>query len=396
MLRILVSFALTVWITGTAFGQCNNVNLAAARPTSAAFGSATGTNMEPSNAFDVGGNYDQSRWGAPDGGLTHYVGIDLGQAYNICTVYIVMGTLDYATSLKIQGSNDMSTWTDLISLTNNTQSTMTIDNLPTTGTYRYVRALLLNRVYDWSYYNIYQFEIYNRVSNTPPSVDLTAPVNGASYLQGTNVTMNATAADLDGTISKVEYYQGTTKVGEAITSPYTFTWTGAAVGAYDIEAKAIDNGGASTWTDPVHITVANPPATLKNWNLSGNNISNSNIGFVSIGSFPTTLPSDTTIKLTVKGTIYAKKLTVTQSLWADYVFNPAYRLRPLQEVESFVNKHHHLPDMPSEKQVKQDGINVGDNQARLLKKIEELTLYVIKLDKEVKRLKKLTQHPASK
>jgi len=143
----------------------------------------------------------------------------------------------------------------------------------------------------------------------------------------------------------------------------------------------------------VHITVTNPPASMRNWTLNGNNLNNANTGFVSIGGVPTTMPSDTAIKLSVKGTIYAKKLTVTESLWADYVFEPAYRLRPLHELESFIQKNKHLPRIIPAGEVANKGIDVGDNQALLLKKIEELTLYVIDLNKKIemqqKKIKRL-------
>lgn len=88
-------------------------------------------------------------------------------------------------------------------------------------------------------------------------------------------------------------------------------------------------------------------------------------------------------KLAVEGTIGARKLKVTQSTWADEVFKPAYKLKSLQEVEQFILKHKHLPDIPSEKQVVGKDMDVGDTQALLLKKIEELTLYIISQQKQI-------------
>ncbi|THU39177.1 hypothetical protein FAM09_11720 [Niastella caeni] len=100
-------------------------------------------------------------------------------------------------------------------------------------------------------------------------------------------------------------------------------------------------------------------------------------------------------KLAVNGEIYSKKVKVTQAGWADYVFDAGYQLRSLSDVEKYIQQHHHLPDVPSAKEVETDGLNLGDNQATLLKKIEELTLYVIEqnkkleaLQQEVKQLKK--------
>lgn len=92
--------------------------------------------------------------------------------------------------------------------------------------------------------------------------------------------------------------------------------------------------------------------------------------------------------LAVNGDIYSKKVKVTQTGWPDYVFNQEYRLRPLSEVEEYIKLHKHLPEVPSALQVEKEGVDIGDNQAALLKKIEELTLYIITLNKDMLSLKK--------
>lgn len=103
----------------------------------------------------------------------------------------------------------------------------------------------------------------------------------------------------------------------------------------------------------------------------------------------TTTPAE---KLTVNGNIKsngnitAKKIIVSQSSWPDYVFVPAYKLKPLSELAAFIQMHQHLPDIPSAKEVEEKGISVGDNQALLLKKIEELTLYLIGVHKSNQRM----------
>lgn len=97
---------------------------------------------------------------------------------------------------------------------------------------------------------------------------------------------------------------------------------------------------------------------------------------------------DPTERLSVNGNVRAKKVIVTQAGWPDYVFDTSYSLRSLSEVEAFIAKNKHLPDMPSARDVEEKGISVGDNQALLLKKIEELTLYLIELKKENTDLKK--------
>jgi hypothetical protein len=73
--------------------------------------------------------------------------------------------------------------------------------------------------------------------------------------------------------------------------------------------------------------------------------------------------------------------------WADYVFKDGYDLKPLAHVESFIKLHGHLPNMPSAEEVKLNGVDLGEMQAKLLEKIEELTLYVLELKKENDKLK---------
>ncbi len=108
-------------------------------------------------------------------------------------------------------------------------------------------------------------------------------------------------------------------------------------------------------------------------------------------------------RLAVNGAAIFTKVVVKPYPWPDYVFNKGYRLRPLSEVEQYIQQHHHLPEVPAADEVEKNGVEVGNNQAVLLKKIEELTLYVIEqqknqqktdqrlgaLEKENKQLKKL-------
>lgn len=81
-------------------------------------------------------------------------------------------------------------------------------------------------------------------TNQTPSVFFTAPANNALYNAPASITFTTTATDPDGTVSKVEYYNGTTLLGSATTAPYTFIWSNVAVGTYSIIAKATDNSNA--------------------------------------------------------------------------------------------------------------------------------------------------------
>ena len=91
-------------------------------------------------------------------------------------------------------------------------------------------------------------------------------------------------------------------------------------------------------------------------------------------------------ELSINGTIRARELIITTEGWADYVFKDSYTLKPLDVVEKEINRLGHLPNMPSEKEVLEKGLNIAEMQTRLLEKIEELTLYVIQQDKAIKIL----------
>ena len=106
-------------------------------------------------------------------------------------------------------------------------------------------------------------------------------------------------------------------------------------------------------------------------------------GNVGIG---TTNPGN--YKLAVNGTIHAKKIEVDLDNWSDYVLKDDYNLKSLDEVEKFIKKNGHLPNIPSESEVKTNGIDLGGMNAKLLQKIEELTLYMIDMKKENDELRK--------
>jgi len=90
--------------------------------------------------------------------------------------------------------------------------------------------------------------------------------------------------------------------------------------------------------------------------------------------------------LAVDGTITSKEVKVTLDGWSDFVFNNNYELKDLNEVEDFINNNKRLPEIPSESEVIENGINLGEMDAKLLQKIEELTLYMIEMNKRVNSL----------
>jgi hypothetical protein len=115
-------------------------------------------------------------------------------------------------------------------------------------------------------------------------------------------------------------------------------------------------------------------APVVNATIDGNQIIMGNVG---IGE---TNPAH---KLAVNGTIKAKEVIVETTGWSDYVLAKNYKLQPLADVETHINANGHLPGIPSAAQVAEQGVSVGDMQARLLAKIEELTLHIIAQEKKI-------------
>lgn len=96
--------------------------------------------------------------------------------------------------------------------------------------------------------------------NTPPSVSLTSPANGAAFQTGDNVPVKATASDADGSVLRVDFFAdpgsgNAIKIGSAAAIPYAITWNGAPAGSYALTAVATDNDGAVTTSVPVSITI---------------------------------------------------------------------------------------------------------------------------------------------
>lgn len=113
--------------------------------------------------------------------------------------------------------------------------------------------------------------------------------------------------------------------------------------------------------------------------------SNGNVG-IGVATY------DSDSKLAVDGTIKAKEVIVSLNTndwqdWPDYVFKDNYKLMPLDEVERFVKENSHLPEVESAEELEENGLNLGEMQKKLLKKVEEITLYLIELKKENEKLK---------
>ncbi len=127
---------------------------------------------------------------------------------------------------------------------------------------------------------------------------------------------------------------------------------------------------------------------------TGNGLSRMKVaqnGQVIIGSGITSFPAN--YKLMVEGGIITEKLKVAPRngpdwVWPDYVFSKSYKLNSLDSVENFINKNSHLPDVPSAKEIGSNGFDVAEMDAKLLRKVEELTLYLIDMNKKLNEQEK--------
>jgi hypothetical protein len=140
-----------------------------------------------------------------------------------------------------------------------------------------------------------------------------------------------------------------------------------------VERFKIDVNGNVSFNNNASFYVSGP-ATFASSVAATNALFSGNVG---IGT------SSPTEKLSVNGNIRSQKVIVTQSGWSDYVFNKEYKLKSLISLEKYIHQNKHLPEVPNTEEIETNGISVGDNQALLLKKIEELTLYLIEMNKKV-------------
>lgn len=90
------------------------------------------------------------------------------------------------------------------------------------------------------------------------------------------------------------------------------------------------------------------------------------------------------LQLTENGLLLAREIKVDLATWSDYVFDPTYPLMPLEDVKTFIEENHHLPNVPSAADMVENGLNVADASVMLMEKVEELTLYMIQLQEQMK------------
>lgn len=158
---------------------------------------------------------------------------------------------------------------------------------------------------------------------------------------------------------------------------------------------SITGGRIRGASDGYLVVESNPAGANKNLYLNletdGNVLIARGGGNVAIGYDAANPSANPQYKLQVLGTIGARKVKVTQETWADDALRPGYALPSLPELAAFIRQNGHLPGIPSEKEVQAEGIDVGDMDSRLLRKIEELTLYILRQNDENADMRKSLQ-----
>ncbi len=241
------------------------------------------------------------------------------------------------------------------------------------------------------------YDTTNNVGLIQAYVNGGAVQNIALQSAGGNVGIGTTtpASKLQLTGENVELSMGRTSIDTTpytrfgMTTGYDTYWTSNATystGAWNYVSTA-GWGSQATRIDQMNGTIQFDttsggvnPITWSNRLYIANN------GNVGIGTM-----NPGTYKLAVNGTIHTQGVVVDTSGWSDYVFDQDYRLAPLSEVEAHIKAHKHLPGIPSAADVAEHGVSVGDMQSKLLGKIEELTLHLIRIEKENAELRQRVQ-----
>ena len=429
---ISITFAFALFISVKATAQCGSTNIAAGKTVTTS--SSTGGNAG-SNITD---GVPSSVW-QPIYGAANYASINLGAQQTVCRVILKWRYYQAASNFKIQMTNDPATessWVDIYSETNNNPTeeettgpyndwvqVNTVNITSTNNTNKQYIRIWVGTI-EWASWRLAEFQVFKPTTNLLPTASITNPSGNSTIAVNTAITLTASAVDTDGTIAQVAFYNDITTTNilvgiapQTTTGPYTYTWIPTVAGTYTITARATDNLEGTGNSSSKTITVT--PAATGGWSLGGNSLPSDNsqtgnqflgtsndqpvifktlnsekmrigvdgkifIGTKSFGNV--SIPANTL--LGVKGFIVAQGLKVTQNNWPDYVFDAKYKLLPLSELATYIRKYKHLPGLPSVKEVSKEGINVGDNQAMLLQKIEELTLYLLEQNKKIEELKK--------
>lgn len=344
-------------------------------PVGAGYSSIDVSNTSLDNLTSVGFYRGIGLTAAPDGGWWYITvevhnnggGVNPGWAKQVVTAYGAGNTYPVGTTfMRFQtGGTTWTPWAVLI--TANTEGHVGV------GTITPHTTLAVN--------SDYTFPFHSSGSSQVAGVGI-GGVNGVGVIQGYNSDFSATNnVCLQPTAGHVSI--GTTSVSNAQGWARVMQLHGATDAKFLVTTDAVKGGiySHNSWEGLACVKIGteseHPVVLMAGYGRDAMFINtNGNIG---IG---THAPGD--YRLAVEGILGARKIKVTQAAWADYVFDSCYQLKPLNQVEQYIQENKHLPDVPSAATVDKEGIDVGDSQALLLKKIEELTLYIIQQNKEIK------------
>jgi len=151
---------------------------------------------------------------------------------------------------------------------------------------------------------------------------------------------------------------------------------------------SIPNGATIPAPDWTHISATGPLALYSGGNDNPSTYQNPNL-FIANSGYVGVKTSNPVYPLDVNGTVRANAVKVCLFGTCDFVFEKKYCLMPLKELEQFIQRNKHLPDIASAKEMEtKDGVNIGDLESKLLQKIEELTLYIIEDHKKIEELER--------
>ncbi|QKJ28998.1 discoidin domain-containing protein [Mucilaginibacter mali] len=359
---------------------------------------ATGTLTTNGNNFGGGALYRSSQ-SYTSLTTSQYMTVDIGSTS--LTVNVISFGTNWSSDARyipagytIDYSNDNSSWTNFATVTGNT-------NLNPSYTLsiaaRYWRLTITALQSGQSICSISGFQLISTVAGSTGLDYWVSPINSAGIftnsLVGIGVLNPSAKLHVDGSglfsgnVTAASLVSGSSANGSNI-------FQQVAVSNYN-GISGVSYPGQFRWYTSPNNSLYKDAALyqLRSYDLGSTTedtlISFKGNGHVGIG---TTNPDEL---LSVKGIIHSQEVKVDLTGWSDYVLKPAYKLPALSAVKTYIDQNHHLPEIPTEEEIVKNGLNVGEMNKLLMKKVEELTLYLIEKDRQVDEQKAVNQQQSA-